>query len=448
MSGDALAHETQVLEALLHLEQRAFAAATVQVLGFTIANETVALAPYRQAAFFILSARGKLVLETASGLASIATESPYVIWLTRFAASFPAGEGCHRLDFSAASAEVIESWEEWLPDHLLVAPLLAPDGSRVGAVMYARESPWSDQELAACDRLHRCYGYCLWALYGKRSSWRRAAQSATSASLGKALLVAALLALFIPVRLSVLAPAEVVALHALAVAAPQDGVISAVNVKPNALVKKGELLFSLNDSALLSRRDVALKALSIARADALVAQQRAFDDVKSKGDLAAIMGRVQEKMAELEAIQVQAARVETRAERDGVAVFGDVNDWLGRPVQTGERVMQIADPQDASVLMWLPVTDAINLEPGAPLRLFLHTKPLDPLPGVLIQTSYQALLSPDGVSAYRLRGQFAPEAGMPRIGLRGTARVSGEWATLGYYLLRRPIAALREWTGW
>ena len=69
--------------------------------------------------------------------------------------------------------------------------------------MYARESPWSDQELAACDRLHRCYGYCLWALYGKRSSWRRAAQSATSASLGKALLVAALLALFIPVHVQI-----------------------------------------------------------------------------------------------------------------------------------------------------------------------------------------------------------------------------------------------------
>jgi hypothetical protein len=34
-----------------------------------------------------------------------------------------------------------------------------------------------------------------------------------------------------------------------------------------------------------------------------------------------------------------------------------------------------------------------------------------------------------------------------RIGLRGTARVSGEWTCLGYYLLRRPIAAVREWTG-
>ena len=112
--------------------------------------------------------------------------------------------------------------------------------------------------------------------------------------------------------------------------------------------------------------------------------------------------------------------------------------------------MQLADPADAGVLIWLPVSDALNLEPGAPIRLFLSTTPLDPLSGKLVQTSYQAVLSPDGVSAYRLRGAFdeMDEAKIKaRIGLRGTARVSGDWATLGYFLFRRPISALREWTG-
>jgi len=63
------------------------------------------------------------------------------------------------------------------------------------------------------------------------------------------------------------------------------------------------------------------------------------------------------------------------------------------------------------------------------------------------QTSYQAVVSPEGVSAYRLRARFDQGETLPRIGLRGTARVSGEWTIMGYYLLRRPIAALREWTG-
>jgi hypothetical protein len=109
--------------------------------------------------------------------------------------------------------------------------------------------------------------------------------------------------------------------------------------------------------------------------------------------------------------------------------------------------MLLADPRDAGVLVWLPVADALNLELGAPIRLFLHTRPLSPLSATLFQTSYQAVLNPEGIAAYRLRGRFEEGQEKPRIGLYGTARVSGGWTVLGYYLLRRPIAALRGWTG-
>ena len=104
-------------------------------------------------------------------------------------------------------------------------------------------------------------------------------------------------------------------------------------------------------------------------------------------------------------------------------------------------------PVCTGVLVWLPASDALNLEPGAPIRLFLHTDPLSPLGAELFQTSYQATQSPDGIAAYRLYGRFVDGVAQQRIGLRGTARVSGSWALLGYYLFRRPIAAVREWTG-
>jgi hypothetical protein len=182
-------------------------------------------------------------------------------------------------------------------------------------------------------------------------------------------------------------------------------------------------------------------------ADALVAEQRAFDDNKGKADLAGAIGRVREKEAELASIQALMARVFIKAERNGIAVFSDANDWVGRPVQTGERVMQIANPQDAGLLMWLPVKDALNIQKGAPMKLFLHTDPLHPIAAKLEQTSYQASLSPDNVASYRLKGAFENSQNLPRIGLRGTARISGDWSILGYYLFRRPIAAMREWTG-
>ena len=341
----------------------------------------------------------------------------------------------------------MDGWEEWLPEHLLAATLLDASAQPLGPVLYARETSWLDQDHALLNRAHQTYAYCLGAMNRAQRRMGASFASIFQKKTSSWLLAAAVLAMLIPVRLSELAPAEVIALTAVAIASPQDGVISTFHVQPNATVKAGDRLFSLDDSVLASRREVARRGVSIARADSLVAQQRAFDDLKSKGELASALGRVKEKEAELSLVETSLDRVVVKAERDGVAVFADPNDWLGRPVQTGERVMQLADPRDAGVLVWLPVADALNLEPGAPMRLFLHTTPLDPLPAKLLQTSYQAVLSPDGVSAYRLRGQFEDSTAKARIGLRGTARVSGDWAMLGYYLFRRPIAAVREWTG-
>ena len=435
------------LDAMLHLEQRAFEADSPSALGFTVVNEALALVPYRQAAFFTRTLSGKLKLTTASGLVSVAEDSPYAIWLGKFVQSFESAKGCRRFDFSDAPAEFVDGWEEWLPEHLLLASLFDPSGADLGLVLYARETPWTDREMESLARVHQAYGYCLGALNRVPRRFGSSVRSVFRGRRAKWLAFAVVAALFIPVRLSALAPAEVIALSAMAVASPQDGVVSAFFVQPNAPVKTGDKLFSLDDSALASKREVARRSVSVARADLLVAQQRAFDDLKSKGELASATGRVDEKEAELSLVESSLNRVIVQAERDGVAVYGDPNDWLGKPVQTGERVMQLADPRDAGVLVWLPVGDALNLEPGAPIRLFLHTKPLDPLPAILLQTSYQAVLSPEGVSAYRLRGQFDAGADSARIGLRGTARVSGDWAILGYYLFRRPIAALREWTG-
>ncbi len=31
-----------------------------------------------------------------------------------------------------------------------------------------------------------------------------------------------------------------------------------------------------------------------------------------------------------------------------------------------------------------------------------------------------------------------------RIGLKGTAKLSGEWVTLGYWMFRRPLALIRQ----
>lgn len=438
-------------DAAHNLALRSVKSVTKADLAFIIVNETITLVPYRQAALFSVTQVGTLKLTAASGLVSVAEDSPYAIWLSGFvryiSRNYRKKTGSYELNLSEAPEEHKDGWEEWLPDHLVIEYLFDQTGVLQGMVMYAREEPWLSSELEKLEHIHQVYGSCLGFLSEVKVDFITRIRGWMSKAVSYWAVIAIFVGLSIPIRLSVLAPGEVIALNAFAVAAPQDGVIKKIHIQPNSVVKTGDLLFSLDDTTITSRLDVAAKALSIARANALYAQQRAFNDLKSKGEIASAIGRVREKEAELASLKSLMERVDVRADRDGIAVYGDPNDWIGKPVQTGERVMQLANQDDAGLLVWLPVHEALNLEVGAPMRLFLHTDPLNPISASLIQTSFQPVMSPEGVSAYRIKGKFLNDTEKPRIGLRGTVRISGKWATLGYYFFRRPISAVREWTG-
>lgn len=435
--------------ALLHLESRARAAADLPALEFVAANETWQLVPYRQGLVFRRDALGRPALAAVSGLAALEGDTPFTLWTERLAAHLWSASQPQTLQRATAPADLQREWAEWLPAHALWVPLLSPRGETLGGLLYAREEPWSEASVAFLARLAEAYGHAAWALSrqdgvsARAHAWFKRHPRWWMAAAAAALALAVL-----PVRMTVLAPAEVIALDAQAVAAPMDGVVKAFHVAPNQAVKRNDLLFTLDDTSLAARRDVAAKALEVARADALLAAQKAFDNDRSRADLAVLQGKVKEREAELALLTQQLGRLEVRAPRDGIAVFGDPNDWIGRPVVTGERIAQLADPRDAGVLVWLPVADAINLEPGADIRLFLHVAPLSPLAARLTQTSYQSMLSPEGVAAYRIRGAFEQPEAEARIGLKGTAKLYGERVPLAYIALRRPIAALRAWTGW
>ena len=61
--------------------------------------------------------------------------------------------------------------------------------------------------------------------------------------------------------------------------------------------------------------------------------------------------------------------------------------------------------------------------------------------------AHDAVQRPDGTFAYRARAALAAST-EHRVGLKGTARLTGRWVPLAYWVLRRPLAALRQTIGW
>ncbi len=160
-----------------------------------------------------------------------------------------------------------------------------------------------------------------------------------------------------------------------------------------------------------------------------------------------LKGKIEVQAARVTRVRDQLSLIEVRAPQAGVAVFDDVNDWIGRPVVAGEKILQIADPGSVALEAALPVSDAINFEPSARVVFFPNIDPEKTLAASVRSSSFRATVTPEGILAYRIKAGFDTEAALPRIGLRGTAKLYGGKTSLFYFLFRRPLSKARQWLG-
>ncbi|MDR6960727.1 multidrug resistance efflux pump [Pseudomonas brassicacearum] len=438
MNAPITGNAEQVFARFLDLERQTRAARTPAQLSYSLVNDGQALFGFRHAALLIA---GKV--QAVTGVSAVEPNAPFVAFVEQAVAqSFKQGvlNQARVIAAEGVSESIRADWQSLSAGQVFWLPLIDHQGQVFGGLWLARDLPWTPAEQVLLSQLGDTYSHAWLALQPRkpwRLRWTRKRQVA--------LLALLLLGLLVPVRQSVLAPAEVVPLGGQVVAAPLDGVIAEFLVKPNQTVKNGDLLLRFESTSLKAQADVAQRALGVAEAELKANSQRSFADAESSSKIDLLAARVEQKRAERNYALELLKRSEVRAERDGIAVFADAERWLGKPVQTGERLMEIADPNQAELRIELAVGDAIALEPGAQVALFLDSDPLQRHLAWLERSAYEAQPTAAGQLAYRLDARF--DATAPRIGLRGTAKIFGDRAPLALYLLRRPLAGLRQSVG-
>lgn len=433
--------------ALLAFEGKMRGARSAHEAAFLAANEPHALFRHEQTLLWKIGATGKPVLAAASGLAEIEPRSPFGLWFARAAGALAELETPRIVAPEGFPAE-LEDGAEWIPQHLLLVPLVAPTGKRMGGLWMTRAEPWEEDDLRLAQWAAQVIAHALWAWERKgvgslaASAWSRLGRTR------KRLLLLLLPALAcVPVRLSALAPAEVAPAQPVPMTAPVDGVVARILVAPNERVAAGTPLFELDDTTTRNRLQVALKALDTARAELARAAGKSFSEDASKAELQLLEARLRERAVEVAYLNELQSRLRPVAPIAGIALFADAEEWRGRPVQTGERIMTLADPAQAALMIYLSPDDAIALDDGAEVRAYLNISPLSSYAARTVQASYEAGTSPEGTPAYVIKAAFEPGEEVPRLGLKGTAKVYGEWTILGYYVLRKPLRAARRALG-
>jgi multidrug resistance efflux pump len=435
--------------ALLQFERRLQSALSNREVGFRAVNDSSQALRFDQTVLWRRDVFSRPLVAAASGLADVSGDSPFKQWLVRLVQAITPTpfEKPQAFTIDELPEAVVVDGADWCPAYLIHCPLRGPDATLLGGLLFFRSEPFSDAERAVAEWIANSTGYALWAWRTDRSGLRRWLKSRQT---WRKLAVAAgiiALASLIPVRLSVLAPAEISAARPIPVTSPLDGAVREIVVKPNQIVKADELLVVLDDTGLRNRLELASRALDISRADLQRATFKSFTDEPSRFELQVLNARVQEKQAEVTYLTELLEKSKLTAPQGGIAVFSSQEDWRGRPVQVGERVMIVADPSLIDVTIYVPPDDAVELEQGAEVTLLLHVDPLTPLEARIERASYEATLAPDGTLAYVVHAKLREDQGLPRIGLRGTAKIYAEHVTLGYYLLRKPLAFLRRTLG-
>lgn len=419
---------------LLELQHQAQGAISRDALIHIIVNETHKLVSYKQAVFW--SAEGlSLRLEKVSGNAEIDHQGLYATDVKR-----SVGEHTH-LDQTLVLLQ---------PDkhktHGAVVLFRTAEEGLLGGLWLESDAAYNEAEQRILEEMAGIYTQCL-ALWSLRShaafwgSWKKIKH-------GKAIALAALLVLLVfPVKLSITAPAEIVAREAQIVTVPFEGMIGDVAVKPGDSVKTGDILVTMDQQAIQAQMDMAQQDMMVAQSALARVQRESLASPDKKMDMMRLQEEIESKRIAYDYAASLKERSEIRASRDGVAVFSDPYSLRGKPAHTGDKVMMVADPADYEVIVRVPAEAMVPISKDSDASFYLSVSPLSGHDINIESIGYQASPDADGLLTYKITATLGDHAKDLRIGWKGTAKIEGGWTVLSYAILRRPILSLRNLTG-
>jgi len=422
------------LQTLMGLENEALEASDLITLRHIAVNRPRAL--IQTGHIFWISRNGKKIkIEAISSQAKVDKTTPFVQWMTR-----QLGTRARKGELDSQKQWQLDNSSEETPftypfKHALYAPF-APN-PRNGGLLFTREHPFRKVDGHLAKRMATIFG--LSATTTQRKRRKSLNINRCLASWGIAAIFALLLA--IPVPMTTLAPAEIVARKPYMMTAPFDGIIEDILVPPNAHVRQNTPILRFVDTPYQNEVILAGKEEAIA-----VAKLRQSE---AKGQMAIAEAEKALASARQTYAKERLAKTVLSAPKEGLAIYSDSVDWRGRHVRTGETIIQIVDTSELRLRIAAPLSMGESLNSGARIKLFLDNAPLNALDAELTSASYYAKAQAGGQMAYEAYAELDLQANqaLPRIGTRGVAKVYGKKAPLGYWMFRRPITILRQSLG-
>ncbi len=433
-STNELKKTVQVLAAISHLSLKAFKAPSQQALIFIILNDTVPIIGYNRAVLWKLSKHKKPPqLLGISGQAKVTANTE----LSR------RWQDIIQAITNPKKPQLINDPDLPTTTSILWIPIFTHEKLELGLWLERwNNNPWQQQEIDILNFLIQNYG-AAWEKFSKKITLKTFTKKPILIGIG----IAVFLLMFLRVPLRVVAPCEIVPKDPIVITAPLEGIIEKIIVQPGDTVKKGELLFYYDKRVPLQELRVAQKKVDIINSEVNRATAQAQKDKKALSELAIAALKLKKEQLELELAEYRASQLDVESPINGVALIDDPEEWHGKPVKIGEKVLIIANPEETKIRMWVPEDDNINLKPNIPIKIFLNVNPETSEEAHLTYIANYTLVSEKSVTSFIAEAEWVGHPKDIKLGLKGSAILYGENVSLFYWIVRKPWAYFRRFIG-
>lgn len=424
-------------------------------LFYSIVNQTIEIIPYEQAILFGTDYSSKLKVEAISNIVSVDATSPFVQYTLDLAnnlLNLYITEEVKLVNQTDLAKDIKQQIKEYSPQNIVWIPLKTIKNN-IEVEFYLillRNEIFTQKEIELLNYLASSYKYFLFAT--KRDSFSTKLKNMKfNNKYFKYGLLAIFLAMFLPVKMSVLAPCEIQAKNPYVVTSPIDGSIDEIKVSSNEYIEKDKLIVKIKDVDLINTYEISKKKLDTVQAELHSMKQAGFYDVDKKSQINRLESEVKLKEAELNYSKSLLEKTDIYSKTNGIVIVDNPNEWKGKPVITGEKILLIANPNEIEIKIMLSVKDALFLKENADVKIFLDNKIFETWDAKINQISYKPQVTPENIVSYKIIANFndlKQNDTIPKIGLRGTAKIYSQEVTLFFYLFRKPITNLRQLVAW
>ncbi len=244
-----------------------------------------------------------------------------------------------------------------------------------------------------------------------------------------------------PTTYRVVATARVEGAVQRVIAAPVDGFVRAVALRPGEAVHAGQVLLQLEDQDLALEREKWQS--EIAQLD------KQYREALSKDEAAAIVvagSKLEQARTQLDLAQRQLERTQLKAPFDGVLISGDLSQSIGMPVKRGQELMTVATERAFRIVAEVDEQDIAALRVGQTAQVMFAAL-AQPVAFTVARIAPVAS-SAEGRNVFEVEGSGAASAttldATLRPGLRGVAKIEIKPSHIGVVWWHRASLWLRS----